>query len=171
MSSSGDRSGIAQVPESVWTTGTIRKIKEGIQEMHLSEDSDLDPYRSHSAFVAVKGRKRIFSSSFEESGEGFSSKGRYRFRGAHRTSRTNLGSEGSSSEESMMRARDILDPKVDPPRPSKSTKPLPTDKERAIELRRLSPDNLSRMIADCSRVAEKVAAASSNLKGIHKRYL
>lgn len=68
-------------------------------------------------------------------------------------------------EEEKKYERDILDPEVDPPLPSRAAKPLP-DEERAARMERFSSAKMAEIILECSRVVEKVAATSGNLKSI-----
>lgn len=65
----------------------------------------------------------------------------------------------------------FLNPEVEAPPPSKGAKRLPTDEERAANLRHLPTANLAAMILENAKTVEKVASASGNLKGTYKRFL
>lgn len=69
----------------------------------------------------------------------------------------------------------FMDSEVDAPPPSKRSKSLPTDEERAVEFRDVTNVNLTAIILQCAKtmetLVEKLAATSSHLKETHKRYL
>lgn len=71
----------------------------------------------------------------------------------------------------------FLNPAIDAPPlstdlgASKSSKRLPTEEERAAELKHQPMAYLAAIVLECAKTVEKIAAASGNLKDTHKQFL